>query len=116
MEAGLQIALDFDKGCYVGQEVVAKIDSLGHVNRRLVGLRIKGDTPPEAGASLYEEKKKVGHLTSAVLSPQSGEIAALGYVHRKCANLGYALETEVDGRRLPATVVIAGPSEAAKKN
>ena len=104
MEAGLLNAIDFDKGCYVGQEVIAKIDSLGHVNRNLVGIRIEGDTPPEEGAALFENGKKVGHVTSTALSPSLGGFVALGYVHRNSATPGRALEIEFEGQRLPALV------------
>lgn len=105
MEAGILNAIDFDKGCYVGQEVIAKIESLGHVNRHLVGIRIEGDTPPALGAPLFESGKKVGHVTSSTLSPSLGRVVALGYVHRKSSTPGQALETEIRSQRLPALVV-----------
>ncbi|MDP6619090.1 MAG: aminomethyltransferase family protein [Nitrospinota bacterium] len=104
MEAGLLNALDFDKGCYVGQEVVAKIESLGHVNRSLVALHIEGDTPPETGAAIFEDGKKVGHVTSAARSPALEEVVALGYVHRRASTPGQALETDCGETRVAAVV------------
>lgn len=110
MEAGLRCAIDFDKGCYVGQEVVAKIDSLGHVNRNLVGLRIAADAAPETGAPILESGKKVGHVTSAAMSPALGEVVALGYVHRRLSAPGQPLETESGGKTLPAKVAERPPA------
>ncbi len=104
MEAGLLNALDFDKGCYIGQEVVAKIESLGHVNRRLVALHIEGDTPPEAGAAIFADGKKVGQVTSAACSPALEEVVALGYVHRKASSTGQALAIDCRESRVAAVV------------
>lgn len=80
-ETGLSEALSFDKGCYLGQEVVARIHFRGHVNRCLRGLRF-GDGRPESGAELFSEEKSVGRVTSAVESPELGAIG-LGYVRRE---------------------------------
>ncbi|MFQ5694271.1 MAG: aminomethyltransferase family protein [Nitrospinota bacterium] len=104
IEAGLLDAINFEKGCYVGQEVLAKIDSLGHVNRSLVGLRIDGETAPEPGAPLFEDGKKVGHVTSGTLSPSLGGVVALGYVHRKLSTPGQALEADLGGKKVPVRV------------
>ena len=105
MEVGLMNALDFDKGCYVGQEVVAKIESLGHVNRHWVGLKVDADLSPGPGATLFKDGKKVGQVTSAVRSPRLGACLALGYVHRKASTPGTSLEAELSEARVPAVVV-----------
>lgn len=81
-ETGLEgDAISYDKGCYLGQEVVARVHFRGHVNRRLCGLEFDTDgTAP--GTALYDGEKEVGQVTSALRSPQLGPIG-LGYVRRE---------------------------------
>ncbi|MEE9275513.1 MAG: glycine cleavage T C-terminal barrel domain-containing protein [bacterium] len=84
MQAGLELrAIDFEKGCYLGQEVVAKIKYLGQVNRGLVGIRIEGDAVPEGNAKVLFGEEEVGALTRAALSPTEGKVLALAYLHRR---------------------------------
>ncbi|HVO30057.1 MAG TPA: glycine cleavage T C-terminal barrel domain-containing protein [bacterium] len=84
-------AVSFTKGCYLGQEVMARIDARGHVNRLLVGLLVDGDAPPAAGASVRADGKEVGRITSAVFSPTLGRPIALGYVRREVSEPGHSL-------------------------
>jgi folate-binding protein YgfZ len=77
--------VSFAKGCYTGQEVVARIHYRGHVNRNLCGIRIGGPSvgpPLHAGDELVAEDRVVGTVTSAVESPTHGWIG-LGYVRRE---------------------------------
>ena len=62
-EAGLEAAVSFGKGCFLGQEAVAKVRNLGHPRRRLLHLRTEGVTA--AGEPLVADGKEVGHVTSA---------------------------------------------------
>lgn len=72
-EAGLQMtAVSFDKGCYLGQETVARVEHRGAVNRRLVGLRLSGAAP--AGAAVHVSERPVGTLTSAAFHASLGHI------------------------------------------
>jgi len=90
-EAGLNArAVSFTKGCYVGQETVARLFYRGKPNRHLRGLRLS--EPAGAGAELRLGEKVVGRLTSSVVSPTHGPIA-LGPVRREAA-VGDALEVE----------------------
>lgn len=75
--------LSFTKGCYLGQETVARIDARGHVNQTLVGLRLPGHEPPAAGTVLSVDERPVGRITSAAWSPRSKSVVALGYVRRE---------------------------------
>lgn len=79
-------AVSFEKGCYTGQEVVARIHYRGHVNRHLRGLRLpeseEGDELPEPGTPLYGDDRERGAITTAVRSPRLGPIA-LGFVRRE---------------------------------
>ncbi len=93
-EAGLEArAISYTKGCYTGQEVIARIRTYGHVNRRLVGLRLEGAAPsrPARGDRLYRLGREVGHLTSVTWSPALHAVIALGYVRRECQAPGTEL-------------------------
>ena len=90
-ETRLEHAVDYAKGCYIGQEIVARIRSRGRVNRLLVKLRTADLVHPEA--PIHADGKAVGEVTSAVLSPCSGPLA-LGYVRREHARPGSRLEVE----------------------
>jgi folate-binding protein YgfZ len=74
-------AINFVKGCYLGQETVARIDALGHVNKVLKGLKIPEGPVPSPGAELETpDGKRVGTITSSAFSPGWGFAVALGYV------------------------------------
>ena len=82
---GLRNALDFEKGCYVGQEVVSKVENRGQPSQRLVGLRIVGgedgtDRLPTHGAAVVSDGARVGEVTRAVASPSLEEPIALALV------------------------------------
>jgi hypothetical protein len=76
-EAGLEKrAVAFDKGCYLGQEVVCMLELRGHVKRKLVSLAIESSSPPVKGdAVLNAAGEKIGEVTSAALSPSQGVLA-----------------------------------------
>jgi folate-binding protein YgfZ len=78
-EAGLdRRAIDFEKGCYPGQEPVARLRYRGHVNRSLRVVRLAGTDVPSFDAEIEHEGKVVGRLTSAVVA--DGSVVGLGYV------------------------------------
>lgn len=83
-EAGVvAVSVSFDKGCYTGQELVARIDSRGgNVPRRLRGLVMGANALPPAGASVEADGKTVGRVTSAAESPGRSGPVALAYVGR----------------------------------
>jgi folate-binding protein YgfZ len=87
-------AISFQKGCYLGQETVARIDALGHVNRQLVGVRLEGDALPPAEATLTSDDQPVGQMTSAAWSPQLKAVLVLAYVKSKHAKPGTVLACE----------------------
>jgi folate-binding protein YgfZ len=81
-EARLERAVSTTKGCYTGQEVVARMRSRGRVSHLLVGLRCAGGQLPALRAPVHDpEGRRVGEVTSAVLSPRLGAIA-LAFVRR----------------------------------
>jgi tRNA-modifying protein YgfZ len=71
------VDVDFEKGCYLGQELVARIDSRGHVNRRLAGLELSAEDAPEPGTAVLIDDKVVGTVTSSVRVPVGGVAIAL---------------------------------------
>ena len=94
LEAGLQDrAISFTKGCYVGQEVIVRVMHRGHgrVARRLVRLSLRSRTVPARGEPILAGDTRVGEITSAARSTNSGTTLALGYVHRDQAAPGVEL-------------------------
>lgn len=97
-EAGLESrAISYEKGCYVGQEVISRLKSVGHVNRHL--RRLRASAPLTPGATLHpadDPTKEVGRVTSAVLDAAGdggGGCLALGYVRRGSEAPGTRLRT-----------------------
>jgi folate-binding protein YgfZ len=82
LETGLDQAVSFDKGCYLGQEVVERVRSRGHINKKLVGVLLEGDSPAKRGDTIHAAGKEIGKVTSSILSPARKRPLALGYVQR----------------------------------
>lgn len=109
LEANLEAThISHTKGCYVGQEIIARIHSRGHTNRALTGLLLEGDTRPVSRAKIYpaegETEREVGWITSVAYSPALGRLIALGYVRHERRAPGTALSIETDGVYIPAQV------------
>lgn len=85
-------AIHFQKGCYLGQETVARIDALGHVNQYLRGLRFVEGAKPAPGMELLAGENWVGRVTSCY-SDSAAWAIGLGYVHRSHATPGTALSS-----------------------
>jgi folate-binding protein YgfZ len=94
-EAGLkQRAVSFNKGCYLGQEVVCTLESRGRLSRELLRLDAAASAQLASGAELRDAQDHVvGHVTSAVLDPDAQRVIALGYVKPAHAATGTALHT-----------------------
>ena len=93
MELGLHDTYSLSKGCYTGQEVLAKMDTHDSVKRRLVGLEFSGDSLP-ASPTLLHGADTVGRITSSTLIPGSGRAVGLALVAREHATPGLALCVE----------------------
>lgn len=91
LEVGLVWACAEDKGCYTGQEIIARQITYDKVTRHMVGLR--SDVPLEVGGELFDGKRRVGRVTSVATSPRFGEIG-LAVVHRSAAEAGRVLKRE----------------------
>lgn len=97
-------AFSLNKGCYPGQEVVARMDTYGNVRRKLVGLVLTDSVVPPHGAKLYSGDREVGWISSAVHSPQLNKVIAFGFPLRDFSPPGTALTVSFENSRYPATV------------
>src|SRR5712692_5061459 len=104
LEAGYQDAISFTKGCYMGQEVVARATHIGRVNRRLVQLQIDSKSGLVVGTRLLSDGAEVGQLTSIAFSPGIGKVVGLGYVQRDSAAEGRKLVASANGEDVPAVI------------
>lgn len=82
LEVGLDHAVSFSKGCYLGQEVVERIRSRGHVNKKLSGLALDGREAVSPSDAITAGDKEAGRVTSSVFSPRLKQPIALGYMHK----------------------------------
>jgi folate-binding protein YgfZ len=107
-EAGLRERgfISESKGCYIGQETVARIKTYGHVNRKLALLSVSGGNP-KTGEKIFFEGEECGSVTSATPGAAPGSAVALAYVKRERAAQGTALTVSSFAGILPAIVVPA---------
>jgi aminomethyltransferase len=103
-EANIGEAVSYSKGCYVGQEIVARIRSRGHTNRILKGLLFAaGAEAPAAGAVLHlpeggsDPGREVGRVTSVVYSPRLGGPVGLAYLRRELSAAGSRVAADLSG-------------------
>jgi folate-binding protein YgfZ len=98
-ECGIEAsAVSYNKGCYIGQEVLNRIHTLGHVNRELRGLSLGKDLKelPAKGEKLLHGGKEVGSITSVLASPKLKENIALGFVRKEASAIGTELKLRGD--------------------
>jgi folate-binding protein YgfZ len=105
-EAGLEHShISYEKGCYTGQEIVERVRSRGHVNRRLAEMKFLASTPPAPGTKLFTMENaaasEVGNVTSAGFSPLLEQPIGIGYLRREHSAIGARL----DASGIPAEVI-----------
>ncbi|HEY4417753.1 MAG TPA: glycine cleavage T C-terminal barrel domain-containing protein [Verrucomicrobiae bacterium] len=108
LECGIESrTIVYNKGCYIGQEVINRIHSLGHVNRELRGLQLAADLKdlPQRGDKLFHGGKEIGLVTSAVKSPTLNANIALGYVRREANQIGTELVLKTSAGESMAKIV-----------
>src|SRR5665213_1049755 len=108
LECGIENrAVSYNKGCYVGQEVINRIHSIGHVNKELRGLRLADNLKnlPQKHDKLFFNGKEIGYLTSAVKSPALNANIALGYVRREANQIGNELTLQTTDGVSPAKIM-----------
>ncbi|MBI3551660.1 MAG: folate-binding protein YgfZ [Elusimicrobia bacterium] len=108
LEARLEDAISFDKGCYMGQETISRVHNLGHLNKVLVQLKVTAAELPAAGSAVLAEGKEVGKVTSAAVSPNFGGILALATVRLEHSKPGTVLGV-ASGRGSHRAQVVSSP-------
>lgn len=99
-------AINFKKGCYLGQEPIARIDAMGHVNRELRTIQLSSSAAPNVGGTIYDaDKKSIGHVTSYAMLPDHYVPIALGYVHRNHLKPGTEVLVECEEDTVKAQVL-----------
>jgi folate-binding protein YgfZ len=107
-EAGIEgRAISYSKGCYIGQEVIARIRTYGQVAKSLRGLLLPDDLKalPLRGDKLFHDGKEAGYVTSVIASPTFRRNIALGYVRRECNQPGTELLLRSAAGEYPVKVV-----------
>lgn len=105
-EARLERYIAENKGCYTGQEVIARIKNLGHVNRLLTRFQVQGEAVPDRGDRIFVEDREAGWVTSAVYSFARQAPLAFGYIRREFATAGTGVRILHGELRLDAVVTL----------
>ncbi len=104
LEAALLGAVSFQKGCYIGQEVVARLNSYAKVQRHLVGVRFPESVDPASVNEIFWDLLRIGNATSATRSPRLGATVALAFVKSEYSKPGTPVYTVRAGEHLPGTL------------
>jgi folate-binding protein YgfZ len=104
-EVGLEAAISYRKGCYLGQEVVERVAARGQVQKKLVGLVCDGSQVPAPHAAVQHAGKEVGWVTSATWSPAAQAVIAMGYARREAWDPGAELTVQAAAGSVAARVV-----------
>ncbi len=108
IEANLDQAISYTKGCYIGQETIARIKYKGHVNRTMTGFLIEGNIIPVKGDRIYNTPDNTGHnigfITSSCLSPSLKRIISLGYLKTGYNESGNKVIIKKDSGTISAAV------------
>jgi folate-binding protein YgfZ len=102
LEVAPESAISFTKGCYVGQEIVARGTYVGQVRRKLLGLRVEGDLVPSHGDRVSKDGHEVGRVTSAAWSPSFRRVIALGILRLDAVSRDDRLSIDHGGQDLKA--------------
>ena len=105
LEAELEHAIDFEKGCYIGQEIVARMKYRGHPNRLLRGFEIHAGEPVRQNAPIIVDDKEVGWITSSAYSSELDKYIALGYIRMAHTEEGCSIQIKTLDGKVDGTVV-----------
>ncbi len=98
-ETGLEhSSVSYNKGCYIGQEVIARIKTYGAPNFALMGLTFEGPVSPPMNGSIFFKEKKIGIIKSSIRSPSIGKIIALAYLHKDHRSPDIEMDVMIDKR------------------
>jgi folate-binding protein YgfZ len=108
-----EAGINYEKGCYIGQEVVAKVKYIGHVNRRFTGLAFSGTELPQLKSPIQKGGREVGYITTTLFSPALNKPIALGFVSRAAYAPGTEVEV-VSGEKLLSASITELPFKKIK--
>ena len=106
LEVNLKNHISFNKGCYVGQEVVARLDTYDKVKRRLVGLTWRDEMIFESGANIFYDGDNIGTLTSTTKSHQAGRFIGLGVVKKAYTEAGTELHIVSEAQDISIKAIV----------
>ncbi len=112
LEAELEHAIDFEKGCYIGQEIVARMKYRGHPNRLLRGIEVEGISASaesfelHQGIPVFNGDKEVGWITSATFAPTLGKPIAMAYVRMVVTDAGSRVQIETPAGRIDGKIAL----------
>lgn len=102
LEAGLWHAISFNKGCYIGQEIIARLDTYDKIKQHLMNVKLSAVA--EVGAELYDEDDTVIGTLTSVTETGDGPVG-IAYVHRSAAEIGRHLTIRTDGGEIDAELI-----------
>ncbi len=105
LECRLDKTVSFSKGCFPGQEILARLDSRGGISKKLMGLELEGKTVPKKGDLITKDGNEAGHITSSAFSPFLKKIIAMGYLKKECWAAGTLVVIETEGAHISGQVV-----------
>ncbi|MEO1995252.1 MAG: hypothetical protein ABGZ17_08250 [Planctomycetaceae bacterium] len=102
-----QQCISFSKGCYLGQEPIARIDAMGHVNRELKALKLSHGPAPAAGSLIFSETSSapLGAVTSSSDLSLDGSVVALGYLKTGAGTPGHQVRVQIGDTEIDAVVI-----------
>ena len=103
-EAGLRHAISFTKGCYIGQEVIARLDTYQKIQRQLVGCMIERGIQLDEKRTIHQGQEEIGWLTSASRLPVGAKYPCLGIIRKETATLGMEISVDWNSTRIPGTI------------
>jgi len=103
-ETNLDEAISFTKGCYIGQEIIARIKYRGHVAKKLTGLLFEAEVPVAPSSTIKSKEKEIGRITSVTYSPSLGRTVALGYIRYEHLEPGTKVIVTTPDSEIDATV------------